>query len=85
MSPTGRERKPADGPATDRRRVWGARACLLGGVITYLALAALALRWRPGEPFIASIFIFFAAHSAAYLVLQEVRDHRDGASSHRGS
>jgi hypothetical protein len=44
-------------------------------------LAALAIRWWPDEPFIASIWILLAAYTAAYLVSQEVRGHGDESSS----
>jgi hypothetical protein len=75
------ERVPDGRPTKARSGLWGARACLIGGVIVYLGLAALAIRWRPDQPFIASIWIFLAAHSAAYLVFQEVRGSGDTRES----
>jgi hypothetical protein len=73
--------EPENQPVEAQRGIWGSRACLVGGTIVYLGLAALSLRWRPSEPFIASIWIFLAAHSAAYLLVQELRGHRDEPSS----
>jgi hypothetical protein len=70
-------RRAQDRPAETRLRIWGSRACLVIGVIAYLGLSAISIRWRPNEPFIASIWIFFAAHTAAYLLLKEVRGHDD--------
>ena len=75
MRPPRRKREPESRPARAPISPWRSRTCLIGGVIVYLALAALTTRWRPDEPFLASIWIFFAAHSAAYLVFQEVRGH----------
>jgi hypothetical protein len=75
------DREPEGRPAKGQSGLWGSRACLIGGVIFYLGLAALAIYWRPDEPFIASIWIFFAAHSAAYLVVQEIRGYGDERSS----
>jgi hypothetical protein len=64
-----------------RSGLWASRASLIGGVIVYLGLAALAMCWRPDQPFIASIWIFLAAHSAAYLMLQELRGNGDTRES----
>jgi hypothetical protein len=72
-----REQTPGHRPASARSGVWGSRACLLGGVVIYLALAVLARHWRPDEPFIAFIWVFLAAHSAAYLLVQELRRYGD--------
>lgn len=52
-----------------------ARACLIVSVFVYLGFAAVSARWIPNEPFIAYIFIFFAAHTAAYLLLKEIRGY----------
>ena len=61
----------------------GARMALTGGIIAYLVLAALAVRWLPDQPFAAAVFIFFAAHSAAHLAVEETRSpRRQGV--HRG-
>jgi hypothetical protein len=70
-------RRAEDRPAETQLRIWGSRACLVIGVMAYLGLAAISIRWRPNEPFIASIWIFFAAHTAAYLLLKEVRGYDD--------
>jgi hypothetical protein len=70
-------RKAEDRPAETQLRVWGSRACLATGIIVYLGLAALSVRCRPNEPFIAFIWIFLAAHTAAYLLLKEVRGYDD--------
>jgi hypothetical protein len=72
-----RDRRAEDRPAETQLRIWGSRACLVSGIIAYLGLAALSIRWRPNEPFIASIWIFLAAHTAAYLVHKEVRGYDD--------
>jgi hypothetical protein len=74
-------RGPRGWPLTFRSSLWGPRASLIGGVIAYLALAMVAIRWRPDEPFITAIFLFFAAHTAAHLLIQEVRKHQDEGSS----
>lgn len=61
----------------DRRRANMERACLIGSVFVYLGLAGFAARTLPDESFIAYIFIFFAAHTATYLLLEEVRGYGD--------
>ncbi len=72
-----RGRRPRGRRVKARSGLWGARASLGGGIIVYLALAALSIRWWPDEPFIPAIFVIFAGHSAAYLLHQEL--HRYGA------
>jgi hypothetical protein len=58
-----------------------ARVCLTGSVLVYLGLAYLSARWLPNEPFIPFVFVFFAAHTAAYLLLKEVRGYNDDKPS----
>ncbi len=65
----------------DRRRVNMARACLIGSVFVYLCLADIAARMLPNQYFIAFVFVFFAAHSTAYLLLKEVRGYDDDKPS----
>jgi hypothetical protein len=76
-----RHERPVGWPMNARNGNWRARASLIGGVIAYFALAMVAIWWRPDEPFIAAIFLFFAAHSAAHLLIQEVRGHKDEGPS----
>jgi Zn-dependent protease len=72
-----RDQRPKDRRAELQIRIWGSRASLVIGTIAYLGLAALSVHMRPNEPFIASIWIFLAAHSAAYMVVKEVRGYDD--------
>ncbi|HKI16490.1 MAG TPA: hypothetical protein VKA15_01350 [Isosphaeraceae bacterium] len=74
------DRQPVSLPTTTQRGIWWSRGCLIGGIIVYLGLAVLAARWWPHEPFIASIWIFLSAHSAAYLLVHEIRGYEDESS-----
>jgi hypothetical protein len=73
-----RDRQIADksGPLNRNRLRW-VRLCLIASVFVYLGLADRAARWLPNEPFVAFVFVFFAAHTAAYLLLKEVRGYDD--------
>jgi len=70
------DRQTREKPApADQRGLNAARVCLIGSVFVFIALAYLSALWLPNEPFIAFVFVFFAAHTAAYLLLMEVRGY----------
>jgi hypothetical protein len=77
--------KPGGCPPKFRTGLWGARISLIGGIIAYLAVAAVMIRRRPDLTFIAAIFLFFAAHSAAHLLIQEIRRHQDEPPPEEGT
>ena len=60
----------------DHRGLNRYRTCLIGGIFAYLVLAFVSAHWLPNESYVEWIFIFFAAHTATYL-LREVRGHDD--------
>jgi hypothetical protein len=75
------QEKGDDGVAVDNRGINRYRACLLGGVFIYLGLACASMRWLPAESPVKWIFIFFAVHTSASLLLQEVRNRSNAEST----
>jgi hypothetical protein len=65
---------------TDHRGLNMARVCLAGSVLVYQGLAYQSARWLPEEPFIAFVFLFFAAHTALCSLVNEVRGYDDKPS-----
>lgn len=57
-------------PIVARRRY---RVCLAASIPAYLGGAGAAAWWLPGQPLVAYVLAFFAAHSAAYLLTHLVR------------
>jgi 4-hydroxybenzoate polyprenyltransferase len=76
------DRQTREKPApADHRGLKAARVSLIGSVFVFMGLAYLLARWLPNEAFIAFVFVFFAAHTAAYLLLKEVRGYNDDKPS----
>jgi hypothetical protein len=52
-----------------------------GSLVASLGLAGLGARWLPDAPSISWVLILFAARSAAYLLVNEIRGYDDDTSS----